>query len=404
MSHGHDVERPLGGKIFTRAMWALLAIIAVGVVLWVIRMFYGLGSVTAQSDGYAWGIWKPLNVVTYTGIGAGAYAVGILTYAFNKGQYHGLVRSAVVVGAMGYTLAGSSVMLLDLGRWWNSWVLFFPPFYNVNSVLLEVALCVMAYMAVLWIEVWPAVLERGAADGKGKIQQYCRYWEPKLKRALPFFIALAITLPTMHQSSLGGLYMVTVTKLHALWHTPWISALFLISCLTMGYGSVVVVENLTGLVWKKRVDQDLLGRMAVVPAGLCFLYLAIRLGDLASRGRLGLALRFDLYGWFFLLEVATFALPAVLLLSRQVRLNRGWLFGLSSLMVFGGALYRFDTYLTAYLAPPGAVYFPSVAEMWLSITWACAGIAVYVVVVKLFPILTGIVVNKDNVQAGTRAA
>ena len=42
----------------------------------------------------------PGDVVTFTGIGAGAYGVGLLTYILNKGKYHPLVRPAVLVGAM----------------------------------------------------------------------------------------------------------------------------------------------------------------------------------------------------------------------------------------------------------------------------------------------------------------
>jgi Ni/Fe-hydrogenase subunit HybB-like protein len=155
MDHGH--EAPLGGRILTPAMKFLLALAGLWVALVAVRLLFGLGAVSAQSDGYAWGIWKPLNVVTFTGIAAGAYAVGLVTYLFNRGEYHPLVRSAVTAGAMGYTLAGTSV-LIDLGRWWNLWVIFWPPVWNLSSVLLEVALCVMAYTMVLWVEVAPSVL------------------------------------------------------------------------------------------------------------------------------------------------------------------------------------------------------------------------------------------------------
>ena len=134
----------------------------------VVRLLFGLGAVSAQNDGYAWGIWKPLNVVTFTGIAAGAYAVGLVTYLFNDGEYHPLVRSAVMTGAVGYTLAGTSV-LIDLGRWWNLWVVFWPGAWNLNSVLLEVALCVMAYTMVLWVEVGPAVLEKLSAGPDGRV-------------------------------------------------------------------------------------------------------------------------------------------------------------------------------------------------------------------------------------------
>ena len=106
---GHDDHRPLGGPVFTPSFFILLSIIAAGAVLVLYRLVNGLGAVSAMNDGYAWGIWKPLNVVTFTGIGAGAYAVGLLTYVFNRWHYHGLVRSAIVVGAMAYTLGGTSV-------------------------------------------------------------------------------------------------------------------------------------------------------------------------------------------------------------------------------------------------------------------------------------------------------
>jgi len=159
MSAHEHVERPVGGPIFTPGFYVLLALIAIALATVAVRMFLGLGAVTALNDGYPWGIWKPLNVVTFTGVAAGAYAVGLLTYVFNKGEYHPFVRSGVMAGAMGYTLAGTSVVV-DLGRWWNLWVVMWPPVYQINSVLLEVAVCVTLYMAVLWVETIPAVLEQ----------------------------------------------------------------------------------------------------------------------------------------------------------------------------------------------------------------------------------------------------
>ena len=213
---GHDDHRPLGGPVFTPSFFILLSIIAAGAVLVLYRLVNGLGAVSAMNDGYAWGIWKPLNVVTFTGIGAGAYAVGLLTYVFNRWHYHGLVRSAIVVGAMAYTLGGTSV-LIDLGRWWNLWVTFWPPMYNLNSVLLEVAVCVMTYTGVLWIELTPPILEQASRWRYGPVRKIAQAGLPVVRKLLPFVISLALLLPTMHQSSLGGLYMITVTKLHALW-------------------------------------------------------------------------------------------------------------------------------------------------------------------------------------------
>jgi Ni/Fe-hydrogenase subunit HybB-like protein len=400
-THAH--ERPLGGKILTPAMKLLLALCAAWVVMVVVRLLFGLGAVSNQSDGYAWGIWKPLNVVTFTGVAAGAYAVGLVTYLFNKGEYHPLVRSAVTAGAMGYTLAGTSV-LIDLGRWWNLWVVFWPPVWNLNSVLLEVALCVMAYTMVLWVEVGPSVLEKLEGSADARIAGVARRVLPPLRGAMPFVVATAIVLPSMHQSSLGGLFMVAETKTHALWHTPLLNGLFLLSCVTMGFGAVVLIENLTAMIWGKKVDQRLLARLNVVPAWLSLLYVALRLGDVVRMGKLPLVLGAGMYSFFFLLELALFLVPGLLLLSPRFRANRGKLFGAGLLLVFGGALYRFDTYLLAYQPQAGWHYFPYVREMAFSVCLAAIGVTVYVLFVKLFPILSGVERPAEHVPAGAPAA
>ncbi len=400
-AHAH--ERPLGGKILTPAFKVLLALCVVWVAMVAVRLLFGLGAVSAQNDGYAWGIWKPLNVVTFTGVAAGAYAVGLLTYLFNKGEYHPLVRSAVMAGAMGYTLAGTSV-LIDLGRWWNLWVVFWPPVWNLNSVLLEVAICVMAYTMVLWVEVGPSVLQKLESASDVRVARAARRILPPLQGAMPFVVATAIVLPSMHQSSLGGLFMVAETKTHPLWHTSWLSGLFLLSCVTMGFGAVVLIENLAALAWGKRVDQQLLARLNVVPGWLTLGYVALRLGDLAWRGRLGLVLGSGLYSFFFLLELALFLVPGLLLLSPRWRANRGQLFGTALMLVFGGALYRFDTYLLAYQPQPGWHYFPYVREMAFSVCLAAIGITVYVLFVKLFPILSGVERPAEQVPAAAPSA
>ncbi len=390
----HELVTPLGGRILTPRFFMLLLFVAVAgvIVLW--RLFGGLGAVTAMNDGYPWGIWKPLNVVTFTGVAAGAYGTGLLCYVFNKGRYHALVRSAIIVGAMGYTLAGSSV-LVDLGRYWNLWVIFYPPIFNLNSVLLEVAICVLAYTIVLWIEVLPAVLEKFAVSEDGKLRSIGRKYLPAMEKALPFVIALAILLPTMHQSSLGGLYMVTPTKLHPLWYTGWLPGLFLVTCLTMGWGSVVMIEYVTSFVWPRKVDRALLLRLAGVPMWVTLGYVALRFGDLLVSGRLAQALaqpRAGFYFFWFGLEIAT-ALGAVALLAMaRSSSDPGKLFGGALLLIASGTLYRFDTYLTGYLPQPGAVYFPSVLEILGSVGFAAIGIAVYVMVVKRFPMLSGVVV------------
>jgi Ni/Fe-hydrogenase subunit HybB-like protein len=383
-----DDARPIGGRLFTPFFVLMLALggIALALVAW--RLFQGVGAISNLTDYYTWGIWKPINVVAVTGIGAGAYGVGLLTYIMNKGKYHPLVRQSVLVGALAYSMGGASVMN-DLGRWWGSVFLFWPFWWNLNSILLEVAICVITYVAVLWVEVAPAILERWAAEGSPWAKRLAARIHAPLKKALPFIIALAMLLPTMHQSSLGSLYLMAPTKVFPLWYTGWLPFLFLVSCLIMGYGSVAAVEILAGTVLSRRYrpHMELLGGIARVAGWLSLFYVAVRLADLAVSGRILYAFTLNWRVPFFWAEMALFTAAGILFLTRRVRTDRGRLFISATIALLAGALYRIDTYLVAYSPAPGAIYFPSVGEIMVSVGLSALCVAVYLFLVKKFPIL-----------------
>src|SRR6185369_17647831 len=179
--------RPLGGPIFTRPFKFLAAIFAVGAVLILWRLVAGLGATTALSDAYPWGIWIAFDVVTGTALACGGYAVAILVYILNKGRYHPMVRPAILTSALGYTIAGLS-LAVDVGRPWNFWKvpLFFWQ-WNLDSILLEVALCVSTYIVVLWIELSPAFLEPWQDSSVMPLRRAARTVTPILDRALLWF-------------------------------------------------------------------------------------------------------------------------------------------------------------------------------------------------------------------------
>src|SRR5436305_547069 len=154
-------------------------------------------------------------------------------------------RPTSITSALGYSIAGLSVVI-DVGRPWYIWrVPLYFWHWNLNSALLEVALCIMAYVFVLWIELSPAFLERWAGAGEGKLARIARKVSPWIDRSLIWVLALGVLLPTMHQSSLGALIMLTGPKLHPLWNTPWLPLLFLLSCLGLGYAAVVLESALS---------------------------------------------------------------------------------------------------------------------------------------------------------------
>ncbi len=384
---GHGNPQAIGGKLFDPLMKFLLALFGVAVVVMAYRFFAGIGPVSNMSDGYAWGIWEPVNVVVFTGIGAGAYSVGLLCYLLNKGKYHPLVRPAVLLGAICYSLGGSSI-LIALGRYWNSYWLALPGVWNLGSVLLEVAVCVITYVSVLWIEVLPAMLE-GAAKSKSTFWSGIgQTWGPRLASAMPYIIALAVVLPTMHQSSLGGLMLIAVTKVHPLWHTALLPTLGLISCLSMGYGAVVVLTTILRYAWNAKADTRLFADLSKVNGGLLFLFAILRLGDLALQGKLGYLFVPGHHVLFFVLEMALFLTPAFMFFSPKVQKNRGKLFAAALMSLWAGALWRIDAYLTAFNAGDGWEYMPSLGEIAVTVGMAAVGMAVFILVSRLFPVVT----------------
>jgi Ni/Fe-hydrogenase subunit HybB-like protein/Fe-S-cluster-containing dehydrogenase component len=407
VAHEHEHSEPVGGRLLTWPFLILsaLALIGLGSILW--RFVSGLGATTNLNDGYPMGLWIAFDVVTGTALACGGYAVALLVYLFNRGKYHPLVRAAVVTSALGYTLGGMSV-LIDIGRAWNFYKipLYFTS-WNFNSILLEVALCIMCYTGVLWIELSPAFLERWRQSGESGLRRFAIAATPKLERAMPYVIALGLLLPTMHQSSLGSLMLLAGEKLHPLWRTPMLPLLFLVSVLGMGYAAVVLESTISSKVFRRPSEVPMLRALAGPIAVVLLLYAVLRTGDVLYRDQLIAILRLDGYSMLFLLEMALFTVPAVMLLVWRHRAGAVFLAAMGAFVIFAGALYRFSTYLIAF--NPGAQwsYFPSLAEFAVTIGLVAAEILGYIVLVKKFPILRGAASHGGTAsrdEAGTPSA
>ena len=383
-----DDAHPVGGRLLTPGFMVLLALSAIGGLLILWRFIAGLGATTALSDGYPLGLWIALDVVTGTALACGGYALALVIYIFNRGKYHPLIRPAILTSALGYTMAGLSVAI-DLGRPWLMWKI---PLYfwrwNLNSALLEVALCIMAYVVVLWIELAPAFLARFKDSGPPRLQRFAQRSIPILDRALIWVIALGMLLPTMHQSSLGTMMLLAGPRLHPLWNTPLLPLLFLLTCLAMGYAIVVFESVFSSITFHRKPETPMLAVLQKVAVAVGIAFVTIRFVDLAMRGRLGLMLQLDLHGIIFWIETVLWLLPAVILLTAR-RVNLGNLFLGAMCIALAGGLYRFDTFLVAFQPGKGWHYFPSIQEMFISIGLIAMELALYVVLVRKFPILGG---------------
>ena len=379
------VHRPLGGKVVTKPFLILGLFLLIAAYFILRRFLFGMGDVSHMSNGYPIGTWVVLDVVIGTAFGCGGFAMALLVYIFNRNVYHPLMRPALLGGVFGYTLAGLAVMI-DLGRYWNAFNLLLPWYAQPNSVILEVGLCVMAYITVLWLEFWPAFLER--MPGRFKQRYGLDKLQAFLKKYMYVLIAIGVLLPTMHQSSLGSVLLIMGSKLSPLWYTIWLPLLFLISALAMGYGVVMLEATLVNRAFKTPSEARLFARLARVVAGLLAGYLLLRWGDLAYRGDLGLAFAGDWDGNLFLIETALFLVPLFVLLSHR-RTRQRWQFLAAVSLLAAGSLYRLDSYLMAVRPGNGWTYFPSAPELMITIGVICLEIMLYLLFIKTLPVLHG---------------
>lgn len=369
---------PIGGKLLTKPMLLLAMLFMLAVALLATRFIFGLASVTNINDGYPWGIWIVLDVMVGTAFGCAGYSVALLVYVFNRGEYHPLMRSALMAGMFGYTLAGMAV-IFDLGRYWQFYTLLWPGFVQLNSVMLEVAWCVMAYIVVLWIEFTPAFLERMGWKGLNR----------KLSRVLFFFIALGILLPTMHQSSLGTMAVVAGYQISPLWQTQMLPPLFLTSALLMGYAIVPFESTLAAAGLRQPTETHLLAKISGVALVVTLFYLALRIIDLTWRGQWGLAFAGDRDALTFWIENLLFIIPVVLLARPSLRAHPRVIFLSAVSLLLAGTLYRLNVYIIGYHPFAGANwhYFPSVGEVMVTVGMFSLEVVLYLLFVKYLPVL-----------------
>jgi Ni/Fe-hydrogenase subunit HybB-like protein len=366
---------PVRGRLITWPFTLLALLAMLGFAILAARFVFGLGAVTAMSNGYPWGIWIVIDVMVGTAFGCAGYSMALLVYVLNKGEYHPLVRPAVMAGLFGYTLGGFAVMV-DLGRYWQFWTLLWPGYVNLNSVMLEVAWCVMAYIGVLWIEFSPAFLERLGMQNTRQT----------LSKFMFIVIAVGVLLPTMHQSSLGTLATAVGHKISPLWQTQVVPLLFLLSAVVMGYAIVAFESVLSALGLKRPLETGLIGKLSGAMLVVLALYLLIRVGDLTLRGAWGHALAPNVQALMFWVENLLFAAPLLLLAGgNRYRPRAQFLAGLSVLLA--GTIYRINTYIIGFDAGPGWSYFPSAGEIMVTVGVFSLEVVLYLIFVKKLPVL-----------------
>ena len=358
-------------------------IVIIGLALTAIRFTKSLGATTNLSDYNPWGIWIGFDLLVGVALAAGGYVTSAAVYIFGMKKYPAAVRSAILNGFLGYDLVVFALHY-DVGQ-----PLRLPyPFLvsqGTTSLLFEVGACVALYLTVLFIEFSPAAMEwLGLKKARSIVV--------KLTMLLTIF---GVILSTLHQSSLGALFLIAPSKLHPLWYSPYIPIYFFVTSTIAGLSMVIFESTLSHHYFHNKMDDahkeghnDLALGFGKAAAWVLAGYFIIKvIGVAADDNWHYLA---SGYGAWFLFEMLGFvALPAFLYAvgardknTKLIRWTAAW-------TVLGIVVNRLNVSMVAfnYHLPSSERYFPHWMEIAISVFIVTVGILVFRFIVTRMPIL-----------------
>jgi formate dehydrogenase iron-sulfur subunit len=420
----HPVFEPIRYKLLTPFNWVMLALMAFGVVSLIARFALGLGGSTHLSNTYAWGLWIVFDLV-WIAVAAGAFATAGFIYVFQRKDLYSMGRSAVLMGLLSYSFV-TVTLIADLGLPWHFYQLGIQA--PEHSAMFEVSWCVGLYVTVLLLEFLPVPFERW---GFQRAMEIWRRWSgayvafamtlfvylmsrkvtyaalaaiifsvlawvfrARGKKAEPIMLAIAaVTLSTMHQSSLGSLFLLMPDKLGPQWWSPVMPISFFLSSIAAGTALIILVEMWIAQGWDRPLRMQQLSAMGQITFWSLLAYLAFRLGDMAVRGQLATAFSGKL-GALFVAEVVLGGfVPLVLLASASLRERPTTLFVGALLATAGVVFNRVNVVLLAMdlkgpmpqIAPES--YAPTIFEWGISVGLIAATIFLFGLGARLVPVL-----------------
>ncbi len=399
---------------------ALLAVVGIALALY--RFATGIASVSNLNQGYPWGFWIGFDVLTGIALAAGGFVVAGLMHMFGGEKYHPLVRPTILTAFLGYLLF-IAALLVDLGRPWTIWHM--TVMWHHESPMFEVGWCVMLYTTILFLEFLPVVFERFHWQRAFVIWRNVSPWiaiallvlfSIALVQKPAWIIAIAAVLvafqlgvdfgfvhrnprmPTMlmmagiifstlHQSSLGTLFLIVPHKLNVIWYSPLLPVHFFVSAVAAGLAMVIVESTLSARLFGRRVELHLLKDVGSLLAWAILAYLALRGLDLVFRGVGMELLVINAQSIAFWAEmVIGLLIPLGILLTPEFATSGPWLFWSSILVIVGLFLNRLNVSVIGITSEYGRTYYPHWMEIAISAGIVSAGILVYIYVCRNFPV------------------
>ncbi len=392
----HAKPAPVEARFWTPGVLVMVAFMLTGFLFVIARYIGGLAAVTNLDNAHPWGLWIGIDVATGVALAAGGFTTAALAHIFGRHQYEAVTRPALLTAMLGYTFV-SLGLIVDLGR---SWAIWHPAVYwQGNSVLFEVAMCVMIYLHVLYIEFIPVVVEhfKGKVRLPGRlssldnvVEALLGFTDRILSKVMWIFIIAGAVLSCMHQSGLGSLMLIAPTKLHPLWYTPILPLLFLTSAIAVGYPMVVFETTLTTSSLGLDGEMDILTPLTRITIFVLGIYLGLKIGDMLVRGTYVYLLDGTVQSKAFLVEMLVgVILPWFMLLTPELRRSRRAVFIACTLIVGGVALNRINVFLVGFQPPYAETsYFPAIGEVAITAGLISALMFIYRICVTYLPVLS----------------
>ncbi len=358
---------------FTLFRLALIGFTALALLAMGYRLVMGLEAVTNLNDAWPWGLWKAVAVFGAIALAGGGFGTAFLVHVLHIKALQPVARTTLAVSLIGYCL-GLGGLFLEIGRWFNFW----PPFYSWGhtSPMFETFLCISTYTVVQCFEFAEIVTEK-----------IFRSFHWIFVKILPLMIIVGVMLPTMHQSTLGTLYLLAEGKLSPLWWSPIIYVFFLLSSLYVGPATVAVISVLNDWCLGYRIPVAPMKLLARIGGSLMLVYLVLRIWDLAHRGQMGAALDFSPLSLLLIAEIGLGLIIPLAIVFSPLANNRFWLVVYGILGSFGVFFNRANTVIAGMWENAGVPYFPSPLECLIVSGLVTGALVGYIFLCENFDIL-----------------
>lgn len=357
---------------FWRVIFVVIMIL--GVYSAFIRFFKGLGAVSNLSDQFPWGVWIGFDILCGVMLAAGGFCISAAVYLFKIERLHCIVRPTILTAFLGYSLFIVG-LLVDLGRPWYMWHMII--YWNPHSALFEVGWCVMLYTTVLLFEFLPNVLERFQLTGALKV----------VKAMMPVLIVLGVLLSTLHQSSLGSLFLIMPSKLHPFWYTPALPFFFFGSAIAVGLAMTIFESTQSAKAFGRHLELPVLIELGGALLVALWVNALLRFEDYFHRGVLRMIIKPSYESYFLWLELLlAFVIPITMLSFKRVRLSPKGLYFASLSALLGFVTNRLNIATTGLETWAGHHYVPKWTELMITVSIIATGFFIFSLCVKYLPI------------------